>query len=1089
MILFSTSRARFLLLSAIMVSVSVAVMLFMLLTLREQAVAREGERLAAVARNHARLLSTFHSWENAERPLPSEEGVRRVIRFVEESHRGWHEGLGSSGEIVLARRQGEELLFLFREHRGIVEPPLTIPWENQSLAQPMRRALEGERGVMVAADYRGVEVHAAYEFIPHLEIGLVVKVDASELHTPLYQAAWGAMVVSTALILLGSLAFVRFGETAIRQARTAEEHLVVALQRLGQEEERASRLLRLQQQAHELGEQALCSQALDLAVQLTDSRIGYLHLVNEDQQSVTLMSWNKTALQQCTATHNSHYSIDQAGVWADSIRSRQPVVHNDLLALRERKGYPEGHVEVRRHLSVPVLEGSQVKLIIGVGNKELPYDEHDIQQLQQVAAGVQKIIAHHRLLEQFRRNERSLQRANRALTAISLASEALLHSEDEQAFMNDVCRLIVEQAGYRMSWIGLLRHDAAKSVEPVAWFGCADCYLKNLQITWADAERGRGPTGSAIRVGRPILARNLLTDPSFAPWRELALAHGYASSLAIPLSIDERIIGTLNIYAAEPDAFAVDELRFLTDLTSHVALGIHSFRQEMHAKRLLAAMEQTREMILISDQQGRVQYANQAFLALTGQRLDEIMEREILAVWAGQSSRELIEQALQTVRQGQTWRGRLPGRQRDGQPMEWEASLSPVQDAEGAIVNFVGVYRDVTQQGQMEAQLRQAQKMEAIGTLAGGIAHDFNNILGVIIGYTELVLAKLVSEQQEHQDLQEVLTASLRARDLVAQLLAFSRQTDWESGIIDLVPMVKEVARFLRAVTPANVKLTVALQEGDITLLGHPSQIHQILMNLCTNAMQAVRRRDGGEVVIGLEVLLIPDLEAQELLLAPGRHALLTVRDNGEGIPEQNLERIFDPFFTTKGVGEGTGLGLSVVHGHVSVLHGRILVESRVGSGSTFRVYLPLEEVVEERRKTPRPASGLAALGLRVLLVDDEPQLNRVLAGHLAALGCQSVSAANAAEGVALLEANPGGFDLVITDQTMPDATGEQFLRLLRQREPELPVVLTSGYQLPFPQQDLRARGFFAFLPKPVLVLELAQLLRRLSTPAHFPSE
>ncbi|MBF0422994.1 MAG: GAF domain-containing protein [Magnetococcales bacterium] len=1086
--IFVTSRARFLLLSVVMVFISISALGVMLFTLHEQGVAMEGKRLAAVAKNHARLLSTFSSWEKEEKTYSHEELIRRVIHFVEETHKGWSEGLGSSGEFVLAQRQGENMVILFRDQRGIVDSPIVIGWNQQSLAQPMQHALQKESGVLIGKDYRGVMVHAAYEYISNLEIGLVVKVDSDELHTPLLHAAWSAMAVSMVLILLGSLIFVRLGEAAIRQAKDAEDGLVKAMHRLSQEEDRASRLLILQQNSHELEEKELCDQAIDLAVKLTDSQIGYLHLINEDQQSVTLLSWNREALQRCTAEHYVHYSIDQAGVWADSIRLKRPVIHNDLPSLHHKKGFPEGHVEVRRHVSVPVLEGNQAVLVIGVGNKEAPYDEHDILHLQQVAAGVQKIVSHHRLLEQFRRNEKSLQRANRALTAISLASEAHLHNDNEQSFMMDVCRLGVEHAGYKMVWIGFLRHDADKSVEPSAWYGCEYDYLKGLQITWEDSERGRGPTGCAIRTGKPVLARNILNDPFFAPWRAQALAHGYASSLAVPLLMETRVIGTLNIYATEPDAFDEDEQRFLNDLTNHVSLGIQSFRQDLHARRLLAAMEQTRDMILISDQQGLVQYANQAFLAQTGQRLDEIMERDVMAAWTDQIAGETYAEALRLVQQGHTWQGRLFSRKGEGLSMTWEATLSPVKNAEGAIVSHVGVYRDVTHQSQIEAQLRQAQKVESIGTLAGGIAHDFNNILGMIIGYSELVMAKLSPELQEHQDMREVLTASIRARDLVAQLLAFSRQTDWECDAINLVPMVKEVVRFLRAVTPANIKLTVAVKGADCTLMGHPSQVHQILMNLSTNAIQAVRGRTDREVEVGLERIEILAPEAQTLMLAPGWHALLTVRDNGEGIPEHNLERIFDPFFTTKAVGEGTGLGLSVVHGHVSVLGGRVLVESRVGSGATFRVYLPLAEPAGERRKTPHHDHETSTFGLHVLLVDDEIQLNHVLTGHLAVLGCKAVSATNAADGMALLEANPGGFDLVITDQTMPDATGEEFLHALRKLEPDLPVILTSGYQLPFSEQELKAMGFFAFLPKPVLALDLVRLLRSLPTSLHSPA-
>ncbi|MBF0341037.1 MAG: GAF domain-containing protein [Magnetococcales bacterium] len=1317
---FATPRTRFLLLLAIMVTLALAVGGVSLWSMYATSVENEGVRLAALAKSQARLIETFHRWEMKE-DHPQDDPVDRLVRFLTASHEGWYEGLGKSGEIVFAQRRGEEIVYLYRQRHGDSQLPRPVPWGKQEVAQPMRLALNGASGVLIGPDYRGVEVHAAYEAIPGLRMGLVVKVDMTESRAPMYRAIEHAILASVAMILLGAMLFTRIGEGVIRRIQQTEENLAITLDAIGdgvivtdgqgrvirmnpvaveltgwsvdqargeplaevfkilnfhtrqpvpnpaalviesgtvvglanhtvliardgrerhiadsgspvrdaqnrligvvlvfrdvtdeyrmlnalrKGEERLRRLLELRQEAHQLDEKQLCDRAVAMAVELTDSQLGYLHLINEDQQTVTLMTWNQQALQHCTAPHETHYPLTRAGIWADSIRRKEPVVHNDFLAEADRKGYPKGHVPILRHLSVPILEGDQVGLVIGVGNKTAPYDQGDVQQLQLIAEGVQKILSRHRAMEHLRQNRLSLDEAqriahlgswswrltgsdwelspelcrilelpatrdrldldgfvaclepddqerfrhfirqirerqgsgaeefrvcrqsgqevtilarcvytrqerngvpiphllgtiqditesqrkekeffrmNRALKALSMASRVMLEAVDEKRFMVGVCQLIVEHAGYRLAWVGMAQPDTAGSVLPVAQFGYEEGYLENLRISWKDTERGRGPTGTAIRTGRPSLARNILADPVYLPWRQQALARGYASSLALPLFLDQQTIGSLNIYAPEPDAFDEAEIGFLTDLASHVSLGIGALRQAMHAKRLMAAVEQVEEMVLISDRQGTIQYVNQALLRMTGFESTEVLGQNANMFRSGQTPQEVVDDLWNTLSQGKSWRGHFANQKKDGSIFRVLASVSPVKDPDGAIRHYVAVYRDVTRHEQIESQLRQSQKMEAIGTLAGGIAHDFNNILGVIIGYTELVLKKLTVEDQKYQDLQEVFSASLRARDLIAQLLAFSRQTDMQATSIALGPLVKETLRFLRAVIPANVKLVTHLTSRELSILGNPTQIHQILMNLCTNGVQALAQRSGAELTISLEDLRI-DADKETLALPLGHYARITIQDNGCGIPKEIQSRIFDPFFTTKGVGEGTGLGLSVVHGHVADLGGAIQLESLSGSGTTFQIFLPLEKPAMERRKGRRDQEKHPPLPCRILVVDDEPQLVQVLTEHLTLLGCQCVSATSAREAIDLLRADPDRFDLVITDQTMPDATGDQLLMEVRALAPKLPVVLTSGYQELSSPQELHARGFLDFLPKPILTADLERLLNRLAS-------
>ncbi|MBF0614474.1 MAG: GAF domain-containing protein [Magnetococcales bacterium] len=1208
--MFVTPRARFVLLLVILVILAVTVGGVSLLTLYQSHLTSEGERLAAMAKSQARLVLTFHQWEHKVTDNPKEL-QQRLVEFLTTTHQGWYEGLGKTGEIAFARREGEQIVYLFRQRHGSLVVPRPVPWSEVGIATPMRLALSGQSGVIIGPDYRGEEVHAAYEAIPELNLGLVVKLDMAEMREPVYHAISHAVQISVLLILVGAVFFTRIAEGVIRRIQETEEKLSITLDSIGdgvivtdghggvvrmnpvaesltgwrmdeargqpleqvfhivnfqtrqivvnpaqmviqtgrvvglanhtvliardgterhiadsgspvrdglgrlfgvvlvfrdvtQEyrmllalrkgEERIRLLLELQQESHLYNEREVCDRAVEIAVQLTESQVGYLHIVHEDQRSVALTSWNREALKQCTAVCDHNYALEGAGLWAESIRRKEPVVHNDFVELAARPGYPEGHVTVLRHMSVPVVEGERVVLVMGVGNKNNPYDHHDVQQLRLVAEGVQKILARHRAVEHLRQSrlaldeaqtiahlgswswnlldtsweisaglcrilglaevrprleweellerihpedrerferlialvrdarhsssdevrimrasgqemillvravfweqsqvtgsrairaaqiagtmqditvskhrEKEFLRMNRALTALGMASQALLKAVDEEMFISQVCQLIVEQAGYRLAWVGMAMEDADKTVKPVAWYGAGGHeYPDSLGITWSDTVSGQGPTGTAIRTGKPTLARHIPDDPTFEQWRSRAMSLGFSSSLALPLFLNQQTIGALNIYASEPDAFDAAEIGFLSDLANTLSMGIGSLRRLMRETR-------------------------------------------------------------------------------------------------------------------MESQLRQAQKMEAIGTLAGGIAHDFNNILGVIIGYTELVMKQFIPEEQSHQDLREVLTASLRARDLIAQLLTFSRQTDLEDGVIALVPLVKEALRFMRAVIPATVRLTTQLPERELTVIGNPTRIHQILMNLCTNGVQAMHHRTGGELTIRLEEIQVSEDLDTALSLSAGRYVRIQVEDNGIGIPSEVLPRIFDPFFTTKGVGEGTGLGLSVVHGHVTAMQGRILVESRVDAGSCFHIYLPLETKMLERRRRQRDGGTSGQFGLEVLVVDDEPQLVAVLAEHLKRLGCQPVCALKAEEAVDLVAANPDRFDLAITDQTMPDATGEVLLRALHKLAPHLPVVLTSGYRNPFSTQELHAVGFWDFLPKPILSGDLESLLTRFS--------
>ncbi len=380
-----------------------------------------------------------------------------------------------------------------------------------------------------------------------------------------------------------------------------------------------------------------------------------------------------------------------------------------------------------------------------------------------------------------------------------------------------------------------------------------------------------------------------------------------------------------------------------------------------------------------------------------------------------------------------------------------------------------------------EVQLRQSQKMEAIGTLAGGIAHDFNNILAAIIGYTELAHDMIAPKDEVHEYLEEVLRAGSRARDLVQQILTFSRQAEQEVKPVQVNLLVKETLKLIRASLPATIEIRHSAQ-CDAMIMADPTQVHQILMNLCTNAGHAMQEK-GGRLEVRLDNITLEAPEFDEAFTAipdkikPGHYLRLTVGDTGRGMEKEMVSRIFDPFFTTRGKGQGTGMGLAVVHGIVDALDGFITVKSEPSKGATFNVFLP----ALERRSQPeiRPEKMIPTGHENILLVDDEISVARMGKNLLTSLGYRVVSVTDSRRAIEIFREQPDHFDLVLTDMTMPGLTGDELARQIMQIDPLIPVVLCTGYSVCIDEKKAMAMGIRAFISKPVLKVELAETLRR----------
>ncbi len=500
--------------------------------------------------------------------------------------------------------------------------------------------------------------------------------------------------------------------------------------------------------------------------------------------------------------------------------------------------------------------------------------------------------------------------------------------------------------------------------------------------------------------------------------------------------------------------------------------------QAEHA-RLATAVDQAAERVIVTDSDGTIVYVNPAFERLTGYSRDEVIGRPPSMISSGHHDKSFYQEMWNTISNGNVWKGRLVNRHKDGSLLHEQSTITPVKDSLGEIINYVQIATDITAEENLRDQLSQSQKMEAIGTLASGIAHDFNNMIQAILGYTELVMDDLPVGSRAYSNLQKVLGATQRSGDLVKQILTFSRRSKSEVATIDIGPLVKEGLKFLRAAIPANIDIRQKIGTDLGKILADPTQIHQVVMNLCVNASHAMRG-DKGTILIELEqVFLGADFAGYHPPLKSGKHICLKVSDTGVGIPAGVLDKIFDPYFTTKEPGEGTGLGLSVVHGIVTNFKGCIVVESEPGHGTTFSVYFPVvEDRFEDETKSlegkDRPFGSE-----RVLFVDDEDFIVELVQSQLRRLGYNVSTATNPREALRMLRENPNNFDVVVADLVMPHMSGVELAEEIASFVPNLPFILCTGWNEGISDQQITKAGIREVISKPAKRDEIAYVIRK----------
>lgn len=687
-------------------------------------------------------------------------------------------------------------------------------------------------------------------------------------------------------------------------------------------------------------------------------------------------------------------------------------------------------------------------------------------------------------------------------------SNAMLIQEIGQAVtrIQNVGRIVDTVAGimekhlYFDRGMIMLADPAGKRLKFMAGFGYnqeQEKILENAEFNLGIAH-SQGHLVRCFNEQKPILVNDVSEiEQDLSPKsREFIKQMAIQSFVCVPIVYEKEALGVLAVENTKlRQHLTQSEISVLMGAASQTAAGIinaRSFKEIRKSEqqyRLLA--DNISDVIWTFDPaQSRFTYFSPSVARLVGFTPEEMLNlklHDIVTPDSYERAAKVIagELARETSEAADPYRSRnleLELYRKDGTTVWSEVTASFLRDLSGVPVAILGAMRDISERKQaeqekknLETRLQQAHKMEAIGTLAGGIAHDFNNILAAVLGYTEMALEETPDGSLLRSNIQEVLNAGNRAKDLVKQILSFSRQAEQQLAPVKVKHVVTEALRLLRASLPSTVEIRPNIQSDSATL-ADPTQIHQVVMNLCANADFAMRDTGGILEVSLTDVSIDSAHKAHRLDLIPGDYLCLSVGDTGHGMPEDVKARIFEPFYTTKGRDKGTGMGLSVVHGIVKSHGGAITVESGPGKGSTFEVFLPKIEM-----KTALTADDNLALPTgdeRILFVDDEKVLTDMGRQMLERLGYRVVCRTSSIEALELFKAQPGNFDLVITDMTMPNMTGDKLAAALMAIRPDFLVVLCTGFSEQITEEKAKKMGIREYILKPMVMNKLAQTVR-----------
>jgi PAS domain S-box-containing protein len=645
--------------------------------------------------------------------------------------------------------------------------------------------------------------------------------------------------------------------------------------------------------------------------------------------------------------------------------------------------------------------------------------------------------------------EEALHRRNRELTLLNQIIAASAADPEPEAILETACRELALAFDLPQAAAALLNEKKTEAVVVAEYssIGSAQRLAEDRPsgLNERIAVKGNPSFQYLLRYKAPLVLEDARADPRLAPIQVLSGKDGIVSLLVTPLIIQGDVVGSLSLEALEPRHFSTEEIGLAWTVADQVAGALARARLAQTHQRLITAIEQSVENVIITDPAGTILYVNPAFEQTSGYSQAETVGQNPRILKSDQHDPAFYEELWATISAGQVWRGRFVNKKKDGALYIADTTISPVRDKGGVIINYVDVQRDVTRELELEEQYLQAQKMEAIGRLTAGVAHDFNNLLTSINGFAELIREQLEPDDPLTEMIDTVLGSGQRAAELTRQLLIFSRKQVVEPEILNLNAIVTGMDKLLRHTIGEHIEMETILAPDLWPVKIDPTQMEQVIVNLAVNARDAMP--NGGRLIIETgNTVLDEDFMDTHLNAQPGDYVLLSITDSGSGMSEEVKAHIFEPFFTTKELDKGTGLGLAIIFGIVKQTGGTIWVYSEENVGTTFKIYLPREtEPMPTRRRVTQKA-GLPVGSETILLVEDDAGVRGFAEHVLQQQGYTLLVAQNGQEALQLAKQYAGPIDLLLADIVMPGLNGTELAEQLAQQRPNMAVLFMSGY-------------------------------------------
>jgi len=675
-------------------------------------------------------------------------------------------------------------------------------------------------------------------------------------------------------------------------------------------------------------------------------------------------------------------------------------------------------------------------------------------------------------------HEKELNRINTILRGIRNVNQLITQVELEDTLFKKTCEILVRDIGYASVSIGLIENGAykIKAVE----FKKKDTELKKRLRTKLD-EPGYecSVTTEAIKTGHPQILNSIGPNDLAKSCQTLMKQINCQAICALPVKVEEKIIGAITYCADQANSFFSEEIDLIEEITTDLCFAIANLRQQEKQKRIdlllhkseakyRSMMEAIQDAVYICSSDFRVEYMNPAMIERIGHN----------------AVGEACHKAINGLDEKCPWC--VFNKIKEGKAQNFEY-VSPKDERAYFVVNTpifhseelvskLSIFRDITEEKRMAAHLQQSQKLAAIGSLAGGIAHDFNNILFPIFGYLGMMMEDLSENSPLYNSASHVLGGAKRARDLVSQILLFSRKTDHRLVPIKIHHVINEALKLIRSSIPSTIKISQSVDKNCGMVMADVTHIHQITMNLCTNAFHAMEKK-GGQLTVILEEVELKTDDVIHSELSAGAYVVLKIADTGHGIDPDIINRIFDPYFTTKEQGKGTGLGLAVVYGIVKNYGGHIDVDSKLNKGTEFKIYLPIIPSVKENPKIDHDLP-IQKGNERILLVDDQDVVLRVETKMLEKLGYRVTAQISSIKALKIFSAGPDKFDLVITDMTMPEMQGDELIKKIHGIRNDIPIILCTGYSGAISDKKTMSIGVNQFLIKPIDMKSFAKKIR-----------